>query len=307
MPKFRHIEPPPELFLREFLEGEEGIEGTGIKEYNDLIRYRLGILKDWLETLYIGIGDGAACECCTCFRWVWTTRATTHGQTVFFPPLPECTLEDNEYQIVFARSSHQYWGDAFTPRDYAINEAVNSITLVPGLPLGGLLTIYAVRHNDIQEVYYETCAVPAAPYAYSPPVTVDRAGGRQLVFARQSPRFLDSGRPGDEYTVSNTLNTLSLTAGLGQVGEMSAIYRLAECGVLWHEEILATAAGQTIYTPQHYDNDVKPHNIGKMMVFQRTSFLHPGEEYITDVMSNTIEIDAPGLAVDQPLNVWTFR
>ncbi len=238
---------------------------------------------------------------------MWTTRATTAGQTVFFPPLPDNTLEDNTFQIVYVRGSHHYWGDVITPRDYTIDVATNSITLTPGLPLNGLLTIYALRHNDIQEVFYETVAVPAVPYAYSPSVTVDRAGGRQLVFARTSPRFLDSGRPGDEYTVSNTLNTLSLTAGLGPVDAMSAFYRLMECGVLWHEEILATVAGQTIFTPLHYDNYVKPHNIGKMMVFQRTTFLHPNEEYITDVMANTIEIDAPGLNEDDPLNVWVFR
>jgi len=229
------------------------------------------------------------------------------GQTVFFPPLPDKTLEDNMYQIVFVRSSHHYWGNALTPRDYTIDVVNNSITLTPGLPLNGLLTIYALRHNDIQEVYYETCAIPAAPYFYSPPVTVDRSGGRQIVFARRSLRMLDSGRFGDEYTVSNTLNTLSLTAGLGPVGAMGAFYRLMECGVLWHEEILADAAGQTIFTPEHYDNEVKPHNVGKTMVFQRTSFLHPGEEYITDVIGNTIEIAAPGLNEDDPLNIWVFR
>ena len=302
MAKYRHIQPPPELFLREFIEGEEGIEGTGIKEYFDLERYRWGKLKDYLETLYIGIGSDTAQECCPCFRWVWTTRATTNGQTVFYPPLPDYTLEDNTYQIVFARSSHQYYAV-----DYTINVVNNSITLAPGLPLNGLLTIYAFRHNDIQEVYYETVAVAAAPYLYSPPVTVDRSGGRQIVFARRSLRMLDSGRFGDEYTVSNTLNTLSLTAGLGPLGAMGAFYRLMECGVLFHEEILATAAGQTVFTPLHYDNDVKPHNVGKTMVFQRTAFLHPGEEYITDVMANTIEIAAPGLNVDDPLNIWVFR
>ena len=302
MGKYRHIQPPPELFLREFCEEEEGIDATGIKEYNDLIRYRFGLIDDYLKGLYIGIEGEGTCECCTCFRWVWTTRATTAGQTVFYPPLPECTLEDNAYQIVFARSSHQYYGI-----NYTINPALNSITLAPGLPLNGLLTIYAMHHNDIQEAYYEQDTVgAAAPYVYAPPVTVDRAPGRQLVFSRNSARFLDSGRPGDEYTVSNTLNQLSLTAGLG-LNNWCAFYRLMECGVLWHEEILATAVGQTIYTPEHYNDIVKPHDIGKMMVFQRTSFLHPGEEYVTDVVANTIEIDAPGMAVDQPLNVWVFR
>lgn len=307
MPKYRHIQPPPELFLREFLEGEEGIDGTGIKEYNDLIRYRLGILKDWLETLYIGIGSDAAQECCTCFRWVWTTRATTDGQTDFYPPLPDMTLENTPYQIVYARSSHLYWGDAI-PRDYTVDVVNNSITLAVGIPEGALLTIYALRHNCIQEVFYETVAVPLAPnYLFSPPVTVDRAPGRQLVFARTSPRFLDSGRLGDQYTVSNTLNTISLSAGLGPVDAWACIYRLMECGVLSHGEVLATVDGQTVFSPETLDNDIKPHDVGKMKVFARTSFLHPGAEYICDVMSNTITINAPGLNVDDPLNFWVFR
>jgi len=225
----------------------------------------------------------------------------THGQTDFILP-PECELEDNAYQLVVVRGSHHYYAV-----NYTINDVTNTITLIPGLPLGGALTIYALRINDIQEVYYEVCAVPAVPYAFSPPVTVDRAGGRQLVFARNSARFLDSGRPGDEYTVSNTLNTLSLTAGLGPIGAMSAFYRLMECGVLWHEEILATVAGQTIYTPGHLENYVKPHDVGKMFVTQRTTILHPGLEFVTDVAANNITIDAPGLPVDGPLNVWVFR
>jgi len=206
------------------------------------------------------------------------------------------------YQLVVVRGSHYYYNV-----DYTINDVTNTITLIPGLPLGGALTIYAIRHNDIQEVYYETVAVPAAPYAYSPPVTVDRAGGRQLVFARTSARFLDSGRPGDEYTVSTTLNTLSLTAGLGPVGAMSALYRLVECGVLFHEEVLATAAGQMVFSPANLENYVKPHDVGKMLVEQRTTILHPGLQFRTNVGANTIEINSPGLAIGQPLNVWVFR
>ena len=307
MPEYRHIKPPPQLFLREFIEGEPGVDATSIKEYNDLIRYRLGLIDDYLNELYVGIGAAVAGECCTCFRWVWTTRAVTNGQTVFYPPLPDMTLEDTMYQIVYARSSHLYWGDAITPRDYTVNVVNNSITLAVGIPAGALLSIYALRHNDIQEAYYETVVVPAVPYAYSPPVTVDRGAGRQLVFARTSPRFLDSGRPGDEYTVSNTLNTISLTAGLGPVDAMSAFYRLMECGVLWHEEILADAAGQTVYTPVNLENYLKPHDIGKTKVFQRTSFLHPGAEYQINVAANTIEINAPGLNEDDPLNIWVFR
>ena len=301
MPKFHHIQPPPELFIREFLEGEEGIEGTGIKEWNDLVRYRLGILDDWINRLYIGIDGIAEGECCTCFRWVYTTTATTAGQADFILPADR-ELEDNIYQLVVVRSAHHYHNV-----DYTINDVTNTITLIPGLPLGGMLTIYAIRHNDIQEVYYETVAVPAAPYLFSPPVTVDRAGGRQLIFARNSARFLDSLRLGDEYTVSATLNTLSLTAGLGPLGAMAAVYRLMECGVLWHEEILAVAAGQTIYTPGNLENYVKPHDVGKMFVTQRTAILHPGLQFTTNVGANTIEIAPPGLNVADPLNVWVFR
>ena len=307
MPEYRHIKPPPQLFLREFIEGEPGVDATSIKEYNDLIRYRLGLIDDYLNELYVGIESFLAAECCTCFRWVWTTTAATDGQTIFNVPLPDMTLEDNPYQIVYARSSHLYWGDAITPRNYTVDVVNNRITLAVGIPAGELLTIYALRHNDIQEVYYETCAVPAAPYLFSPPVTVDRAAGRQLVFARTSPQFLDSGRPGDEYTVSDTLNTISLTAGLGPVDAFACLYRLMECGVLWHEEILATVDGQTVYTPANLGNYVKPHDVGKTKVFQRESFLHPGAEYKTDVAANTITIDAPGLPEDEPLNIWVFR
>ena len=307
MPKFLRIQPPPQLFLREFEEGEIGIEPTDIVEYLRLEQYRWGLLDTWHNELYLGIAGDAEPECCPCFRWVWTTRATTDGQTVFFPPLHYMTLEDSPYQIVFSRTNHLYYGTALAPQDYEVSVANNSITLVAGIPEGELLTIYALRHNDIQEVYYETCAIPATPYLYSPPVTVDRAAGRQLLFARTAPRFLDSGRPGDEYTVSNTVNTISLTAGLGPVDALACIYRLMEGGVLWHEEILATAAGQAIFTPGNLEMYVKPHDVGKMMIFQRTSFLHPAADYITDVAANTITINAPGLAVDQPLNVWTFR
>lgn len=301
MPKFRHIQPPPELFLREFIEGEEGVEGTGIKEYNDLIRYRLGLLGDWANRLYVGVSGAVADCCCTCFRWVYTTVAMTAGQTDFILPV-ECELEDTMYQLVVVRGSHHYYNV-----DYTINDATNTITLIPGLPLGGALTIYALRHDDLQEVFYEVCAVPAAPYLFSPPVTVDRSSGRQLMFARTSPRFLDSGRPGDEFTVSNTLNTVSLTAGLGPVGARACIYRLVECGVLSHGEVLATVAGQTIFSPENLENYVKPHDIGKMFVTQRTTILHPGIDFVTSVGANTITIAPPGLAVGQPLNYWIFR
>lgn len=301
MPKFRHIQPPPELFIREFHEDEEDIEGTGIKEWNDLVRYRLGLLDDYLNRLYIGIGGIAGCECCTCFRWVYTTVATTVGQADFVLPA-DCQLEDNMYQLVVVRSAHHYYNV-----DYTINAATNTITLIPGLPLGGALTIYALRHDDVQEVFYEQDVVGApGAYAFSPPVTVDRAPGRQLVFARNSARFYHSGRAGDEYTVSDTINQLSLTAGLG-LNNMCAFYRLTECCCLFHEEILATVAGQTIYTPANLENYVKPHDTGEMFVTQRTAILHPGLQFTTNVGANTIEIDAPGLNVADPLNIWVFR
>ena len=314
MPLYRHIKPPPELFLREFHEEEPGIEPITVKEYFDLERYRWGKLKDWLNELYIGIPyEAEACSCHTCFRWVWTTTATTNGQTDFYPPLPMCELEDSIYNIVYARRSFMYYGT-----DYTVDTLVNCIVLNVGIPAGAAVTIYAMWHDDIQEVYYEPCTVPSAPgvpYAFSPPVTVDSAGGRQLVFARSSPRFLDSGRDGDEYTVSNVVNTISFTAGLGPAGEMAAIHRLRICGVKWHEEILADYDGQTVFQPQNIGNVVKPHDIGKMIVYQRNSFLHPGVHFTTDVLGNLIEIQAPGLAmmddeygyeIGQPLNVWVF-
>ena len=271
------------------------------------IRKRFGLLEEDLHNLFVGLVTLGTGDTCDCFRWIYQVVATVDdtgfgAQAVFVLPA-NCELEANEYQLVHARSSFEY-----DTVGYTIVEATNTITFVPGVLLGECVTIYALKHDDVQEVYYEICAVPVAPnYAYSPPVTVDRSAGRQLVYARQSPRFLDSGRPGDEYTVSNTLNTLSLTSGLGPVGAMSAMVRLRECGVIWHEEILATAAGQTVFTPENPGNVLNAHQTLRLKVDQRTSFLHPGFDFTTNPGANTITIAAPGLAIGQPLNIWNFR
>ena len=268
-------------------------------------RKRWGEQDDWNRHTHTWLIDISS-NMCDCFRWIYQVVATIDdtclgAQAIFVLP-PQYELEDNEYQLVFARGSFQYHNIGYT-----INAATNTITFVPGVLLGEAVTIYAVKHDDVQEVFYEVCAVPAAPYAYSPPVLVDRSGGRQLVFARNSHRFLDSGRPGDEYTVSNTLNTLSLTAGLGPVDAMSALVRLRECGCIWHEEVLATVLGQTVFTPANPGNVVREHQTLRMIVTQRTTYLHPGFDFTTDVMANTITINAPGLAIGQPLNMWMYR
>lgn len=269
-------------------------------------RKRWGELEDYLRAQHTWLINIAAADACDCFRWIYQVQATVDdtggGAQAIFPLPPQYVLEDNEYQIVYARSSFQYHNIGYT-----ILEATNTITFVPGVLLGEYVTIYALKHDDVQEVYYEQDLVGAVPpYVFAPPVTVDRAPGRQLVFARNSPRFYISGRAGDEYTVSNTLNQLSLTAGLG-LNNWSMFCRVRECGVNWHEEILATAAGQLVYEPANPGNVVREHGTLRMMVFQRTSFLHPGVDYVTDVLANQIVINPPGLAVDQPLNVWVYR
>ena len=83
--------------------------------------------------------------------------------------------------------------------------------------------------------------------------------------------------------------------------------RLRECGVIWHEEILATALGQTVFIPENPGNVVNDHSTLRMIVTQRTSFLHPGFDFVTNPGANTITIAAPGLAIGQPLNAWMFR
>jgi hypothetical protein len=269
------------------------------------IRKRFGLLEDYLDNLFAGLVTLGTGDTCDCFRWIYQVIATVDeggGAQVNFVLPANCELEDNEYQLVVARSSFEYHNAGYT-----ITEATNTITFIPGILLGECVIIYALKHDDVQEVYYETVAIPAVPYTYSPPVLVDRGAGRQLVLARNSMRFLDSGRNPDEYTVSNTLNTLSLTAGLGPIGSMSAMVRLRECGVLWHEEILATALGQTVFTPGNPGNVVNDHSTMRMIVTQRTSLLHPGFDFVTNPGVNTITINAPGLAIGQPLNVWMYR
>lgn len=298
--RFARIPPPPMLRMPEH-QGD-------IPDTFQRIRKRFGLIEEWLGRLHVGVtGATAAAAACTPFRWIYTTQATVDdtglGAQEYFTLPVGYELENTWFHIVFARTSHLYY-----TADYTIDVVNNRIRILAGVLLGKYLTIYALKHNDIQEVYYETCAIPAVPYTFSPPVTVDRAGGRQLVFARTSPRFLDSGRPGDEYTVSTTLNTISLTAGLGPVDESSAIYRLIECGCLFHEEVLATVAGQKIFTIVNLDNRIIPHSTGKLIVFAGTSFRHPyGVDYVTDVGANTLELLGSGLAVDQPLNVWCYK
>ena len=286
------------------LKKPEIIDDFGDSEQRE--RKRWGLLDEYLQNLFVGLITIGTGDTCDCFRWIYQTTATVDdtglgAQAVFVLPA-NTELEDNEYQLVIARNSFEYHNTGYT-----IIEATNTITFVPGILLGECITIYALKHDDVQEVFYEQCLVPAIPYAYSPPVLVDRSAGRQLVFARNSARFLDSGRPGDEYTVSNTLNTLSLTAGLGPVGAESALVRLRECGVLWHEEILATALGQTVFTPDNPGNVVNAHQTLRMIVTQRTSPMNPGFDFITNPGANTITINAPGLAIGQPLNVWMYR
>ena len=289
---------PPDLKMPEY---DGDVEDTFQR-----IRKRFGELEDELHNLFVGLITLGTGDTCDCFRWIYQVVASVDdtgagAQAVFVLP-GDCQLENNAYQLVMARGSFEYHNVGYT-----IVAATNTITFVPGILLGECVTIYALKHDDVQEVYYEVCAIPAAPYAFSPPVLVDRSGGRQLVFARTSPRFLDSGRAGDEYTVSNTLNTISLTAGLGPVDSTAAMVRVRECGVIFREEILATVAGQTIFTPANPGNVLNPHQTLRLIVFQRTSFLHPGFDYTTNAGANTITLNGPGLAIGQPLNCWVFR
>jgi len=307
-PKDPRLLLPPNLKLCEFLETEADTLTEALDNRQDIhqrIRKRFELIEDYLHELFIGIVIMGA-EGCTPFRWIYQQAADTDdtgggAQTDFILPLPY-ELEDSIYHLVFCRSSFQYYNV-----DYTINAATNTLTFPAGLALGEHITIYAVKHNDIQRIIYETVAVPAVPYTFSPDVTVDRAAGRQLVFARHSPRFFNSGRPGDEYTVSNTANTISLTAGLGGVDEQSCVVRLLECGCLFHEEILATGAGQTVFQITNLDHVIQPHATRKLIVFQRVSFLHPEVEFTTDPSANTITITAPSLDTGQALNVFCYK
>ena len=276
----------------------DGMPDT-LKEHLEFNGKRWGLLEDIVDCWHAGISTIVS-TACKCFRWGWTTTATVHGQTDFTPP-PQYQMEDNAFHIVFARYSFQYLNF-----DYNILPG-NTLRLFAGIPLGEPLTIYAMRNDDIQDIHYEHCAVPALPYAFSPPVTVDRAPGRQLVFAHSSFRFLDSARPGDEYTVSNTLNTVSLSAGLGPVGARAALFRLKESCVDWHEEILADTAGQTVFEPIHLGNRFVPHQEHRMIVASRTSFRHPGIDYVTNPLGNTLTLLRHPMGFGDPLNVWIYR
>ena len=269
-------------------------------------RKRWGLLEDFLRDQHTWLINIAVASACDCFRWIHQVVATIDdtglgAQANFVLPAWK-QLENNEYQLVFARGSFQYHNVGYT-----INVATNTITFIPGVLLGECVTIYAVKHDDVQEVFYEQDVVGAPmPYIFAPPVTVDRAPGRQLVFARNSARFYHSGRNPDEYTVSATLNQLSLTAGLG-LNNWSMFCRLRECGVIFHEEVLATVPGQTVFQPANPGNVVREHGTLRMIVTQRTTYLHPGFDFTTNVMTNTVTINAPGLAVGQPLNMWFYR
>lgn len=261
---------------------------------------RWGLLEDYERHQFNVLVQILGQNTCDCWRWIWTTTATVDGQTNFVTPTG-FDMDDDAYQLVFARGAFQYLNfqyNILTP---------NTLQHFTGLLAGEPLSIYAMKHDDVQEVHYEHVAVPAAPYLFSPPLTVDRGAGRQLVFARTSFRFLDSLRLGDEYTVSDTINQISLTSGLGPIAQRACVVRLRECGVRFHEEVFATAAGQTVFSPQRAGNIVNEHATGRMIITARTTFLHPGINYVSDVNNNTITIRAPGLNVGDPLNMWVYR
>lgn len=288
---------PPDLILSEFPDGEASPEVEDILRRN---RLRWGVIEDYERHQFNVLVQLLAESTCSCWRWVWTTTATVDGQTTFTTPAG-FEMDDDAYNLVFARTSFQYLNF-----NYNIT-GPNTLEHFTGLLAGEPLSIYAMKRDDVQEVHYEHVRAPAVPYLFSPPVTVDRAAGRQLVFARTSPRFLDSLRLGDEYTVSGTINQLSLTSGLGPIQARAAFIRLRECGVRWHEEIFATAAGQTVFSPQRVGNVVNDHKPGRMIIYADDSFLHSGIDYVSDVNTNTITINAPGLQVADPLNVWCYR
>ncbi len=269
-------------------------------------RKRWGKQDDWNHDVHTWLINIIATDTCDCFRWIWQYVADTDdtglGAQANFTLPPVYELEDNIYQLVFARGSFQYRNIGYT-----INAATNTVLFNPGVLLGECVTIYAVKNDHVQEVFYEQDVVGApGAYAFSPPVTVDRAPGRQLVFARNSARFYHSGRIPDEYTVSNTQNTINLSAGLG-LDNYAMFCRLRECGVIFHEEVLAVNPGQTVFAPANPGNVVREHGTLRMIVTQRTTYLHPGFDFTTNVMANTITINPPGLAIGQPLNMWMYR
>lgn len=297
---------PPMLKKPEIVVEGDNLQ-SAFEESEQLERKRWGEQEEYNGHTHTSLINIATATTCDCFRWIYQVVATIDdggGAQVNFILPPQYDLENNEYQLVFARGSFQYFAHA---PGYTINVATNTITFNPGVLLGECVTIYAVKNDDVQEVIYEQDVVgAAAPYVFAPPVTVDRASGRQLLFARNSARFLDSGRNPDEYTVSNTLNQLSITSGIG-LGNWCMFCRLRECGIIMHEEILATVLGQTVFTLQNPGNVLREHDTLRMIVFQRTTFLHPAFDYTTNVMTNQITINAPGLAIGQPLNIFAYR
>lgn len=290
---------PPDLIMPEHPVDDVTIS-PALRETLERNRVRWGLEEDYERHQFNILVQILGQATCSCWRWIWTTTATVDGQTNFVTPAG-FEMDDDAYQLVFARGSFQYLNfhyNILTP---------NTLVHFTGLAAGEPLSIYAMKHDDVQEVHYEHVAVPAAPYLFSPPLTVDRAAGRQLVIARTSFRFLDSLRFGDEYTVSNTVNTITLTAGLGPLNQRACVVRLRECGVRWHEEIFATAPLQIVFSPGRTGNIVNEHVTGRMIITARTTFLHPGIDYVSDVNNNTITINAPGLNAADPLNVWCYR
>jgi len=283
---------PPDLILPEYPGGDVSPD---MVEHLARIRKRFGLIEDYdrhgYKVLSTIISSG-----CNCFKWIHTMTATFTGQTDFVLP-PGKQLEDNAWHIVFVNTDFMYLNF-----DYNLIPATNTLRFFAGVMDGSPVTIYALRNDGIQDIHYEHAGTP-----FSPPVLVDRSPGRQLLFSRRSFRFLDSGRGGDEYTVSNTLNTITLTAGFGPAGSHAAFFRLRECGVDWHEEILADAVGQTVFEPIHLGNVLRDHNTGRLIVASRTDFRHPGIDYVTDPVSNTLTLLRFPMGFGQPLNIWNFK
>ena len=287
---------PPDLILPEYPADDIT---PAMQEHMRRIRTRFGLIEDYDRHAF-NIFVSLAANACECFRWTETQTATFTGQTDFIMPAGK-ELEDNAYYIVFVRTDFYYLNF-----NYNIIPPY-TLRLFVGVLEGEPVTVYALKHDDVQDIHYEHCTVAAMPYAFSPPVTVDRSPGRQLVFARGAFRFLDSIRAADRYTVSNTLNTVTLTAGLGPPGERAALFRLRECCVDWHEEILATAAGQTVFEPTYIGNILRDHGTGRMIVASRTDFRHPGVDYVTNPTANTLTLTRFPMGFGQPLNIFCFR
>lgn len=268
------------------------------------IRKRLGILDRWLKLLYFAFNKQSLDLDLSPFRWIWHTSSPgiNDGVSTVLTTPAEKTLEDTLFHIVYARGWFQYYGV-----NYTITPD-NTMIFTPGIPAGAPISIYALKHNDIQEAYQYQELAGASPWAHSPPVTVDRAAGRQLVFARTSPRFLDSGRGWDEYNVDDVDNEIQFPVpGLGP-NMWFALFRLMEAGCLWHEEIIADTDGQLVFTPANLDNRLVLHDPGKLMVFARVVFRQPGSEFVVDTMGNILTLTiGPGLLAGQPLNIFCYR